>query len=357
MKYIKLILIFICLFLNYKSIGAVEKPLSNSETIVAKSILKSLYNIETNNFEEVCDYNGCFRCSKLSGSISYTVTSINMQNSLNNFVVTQNLSVFQNLNQLIIGEKVELPTSFFNGSFSKLNTLQYLEISNQKQPFPDKFVIPNELFYAIFNTISVPLSPIWFDANINSLYVVKTLPGFKYPNLTNKTSKVGALILTVNHIDSNVPSMNLFPNLRSLTFNIYNEKFQPGYKNFSIDSINQDYKRVKGLGFNFFNSGNDATIQKFTLKQSFISKFKLESLILNGIGFTVDSSIGYLNFSMMSEGGFKLIINGGCDLVNECKVSNCIVMPTLTNPSQHSFNNIRITGCITPSLTPIPINS
>ncbi|EAL70399.1 hypothetical protein DDB_G0272574 [Dictyostelium discoideum AX4] len=57
------------------------------------------------------------------------------------------------------------------------------------------------------------------------------------------------------------------------------------------------------LEFNFINSGNEATIQKFTSQQSLISKFKLCWLVFKGISFTLDPSIGYLfnNFSKMDD--------------------------------------------------------
>ncbi|KAM9997328.1 hypothetical protein ACTFIZ_010852 [Dictyostelium cf. discoideum] len=357
MKYFKLLFFFlIFIYLNYQTVdGAINKPLSTNETSVAISILKSLYNIDTNTFEEVCDYNGCFECTQITQN-SYVVTSINMVNSSNSFIVSQDLSVFKNLIKLIIGENVQLPTSFFNETLPQLKKLENLEISNQEQPFPDKFVIPNLLSNVHFLSISVPLSPIWFESSVNSIFVVKTLPGFKYPNLTNENTNVRGLSLALNHIDSNVPSMNLFPNLQVIIFKIYNDMSQEGYKNFSIDSINQEYIRVNSLEFSFINSGNDATIQKFTLQQSLISRFKLKLLEFVGIGFTLDPSIGYLNFSMMSDYGLILTINGTCDLVIECKVSNCIVLPTVV-PPKTSSNKIDIVGCITPSLTPNPTNS
>ncbi|KAM9952129.1 hypothetical protein ACTFIT_002816 [Dictyostelium discoideum] len=135
------------------------------------------------------------------------------------------------------------------------------------------------------------------------------------------------LYLTLNHIDSNVPSLKLIKNLLGLGFGIYNEMSQKGYKNFSIDSINR---------FNFINSGNEATIQKFTSQQSLISKFKLCWLVFKGISFTLDPSIGYLfnNFSKMDD----------------IYVTNCVVLPTVTSTSHNTFRNI---CCKTTSVTPV----
>ncbi|KAK5575268.1 hypothetical protein RB653_010525 [Dictyostelium firmibasis] len=354
MKYITFIILFIYLFLNCQNVHAApKKPLSSTETNVALDILLSLYNVDSNSVNEICDFNGCFECQQIQNTNNYTVTSIKMINSSNTYTVTQNLTVFTNLLKLdILDEKVQLPTLFYNQTLSKLSKLEQLTISNQEQVFPEKFLVPISLYNVFFLKISVPISSIWFESTVNSLFIENTLPGFKYPNLTKENPNLRGLKLTINQVESTIPStMKLYPNLIVLLFNIYNEMSVVGYKNFSIDSIKQEYVRVTSLEFNFINSGNDSSIQKFPLQQSLISKFQLENLDFIGIGLTLDPSVGYLNFSMMSEYGLILTINGTCDLVNECKVSNCIVMPNVV-PPKISRNKINIGGCVKPSLTP-----
>ncbi|KAM9952130.1 hypothetical protein ACTFIT_002817 [Dictyostelium discoideum] len=120
-------------------ISSLGNQVSINEALVAIGILKSLYNIGTNNFKEVCDYNDCFKCS--------------LYNDPN---------VFKSLTKLVIGEKVQLTTLFYNETLPLLKNLKKLEISNQEHPFPDKFNIPDKLSGVQFNSISVPLSSIWF---------------------------------------------------------------------------------------------------------------------------------------------------------------------------------------------------
>ncbi|KAN0052943.1 hypothetical protein ACTA71_012423 [Dictyostelium dimigraforme] len=355
MKLFILILIAYLFFNCQIVVAVVNKPLSSNETSVAISILKSLYNIDTTTFEEVCDYRGCFECSQI-GPNNYVVVSIKMLNSTNPVIITENLGVFKNLLELIVGENVQLSTSFFNESLPLLKKLTELDIAYQGQPFPDNFTVPDNIANVKFSSISVPLSSNWFEYNVNSILILNTLPGFQYPNLTNQNSNIRGLVLALNHIDSNVPLMNLFPNLIVIVYKIYNDMSVQGYNNFSIDSINQEYIRVNSLEFDFINSGNQSSIQKFILEQSLISRFKVQLLEFVGIGFTLDPTVGFLNFSMMSDNGLKLNINGTCDLVNECKVENCIVLPNVV-PPKTSFNQININGCITPSLTPTPTPS
>ncbi|EAL70398.1 hypothetical protein DDB_G0272907 [Dictyostelium discoideum AX4] len=98
MKYIKLIFIIICFYINYQSISSLGNQVSINEALVA----------------------------------------------------------------IVIGEKVQLTTLFYNETLPLLKNLKKLEISNQEHPFPDKFNIPDKLSGVQFNSIFVPLSSIWF---------------------------------------------------------------------------------------------------------------------------------------------------------------------------------------------------
>ncbi|KAM9952128.1 hypothetical protein ACTFIT_002815 [Dictyostelium discoideum] len=307
MKYINLIFILICFYINYQSIGADRNEFPINEILAAKSILKSLYNFEAKTLEEICFY-GCFVCSPIYEPKTYGITTIRINSTRLSFV-SYDFSIFRYLSELIIEENIQIQTVFYEKTLPLLKNLELLEVSKQEQPFPDNFSPPEKLKTVQFNSISVPLSSIWFEGVINRIIVKKTLPGFKYPKLTKINTYINTLSLSLNHIDTNVPSMDLFPNLELINFQIHNEMSQKGYKNFSIDSINQDwYKRVNAMEIQFINSGKEATIQKFTLQQSLISRFKLDYLLIDGIGFTVDPSIGYLNFSKMTDKGFVLYV-------------------------------------------------
>ncbi|KAM9957541.1 hypothetical protein ACTFIR_009648 [Dictyostelium discoideum] len=340
MKYINLIFILICFYINYQSIGVLGIP--TNEILAAKSILKSIYNFEAKNLEEICSY-GCFICSVLwtrPKSLGITLISIN---STRLTFTSFDFSIFGSLTGLILGENVQIQTVFYEKTLPLLKKLEYLEVSKQEQPFPDNFLPPEKLEFVQFNSISVPLSPIWFEGKIKRIYVLNTLPGFKYPKLTKKNTNIINLSLALNHIDTNIPSIDLFPNLELINFPIHNEMSQKGYKNFSLDSINQVlYKTVNSIEFQFINSGKEATIQKFTLQQSFISKLNLNYLIIDGIGFTLDQSIGYLDFSKMSDKGFLLKVEGSCDIFKGCKNSNCVVMPKV---AEKKYRNEIYSSC------------
>ncbi|KAM9984718.1 hypothetical protein ACTFIY_009161 [Dictyostelium cf. discoideum] len=351
-SFIKLFLFIFLLFNFKKSIAVPQKPLPADQTNVALSILQSLYNIDPTTFEDICGYNDCFTCELSSSSNLYYVYSINMNNSLNNFVVTQDLSVFEKLDTLIIGEKVQLPTSFYNSSLSSLNKISKLTT------IPRVICFISNLYSAEFDKISVPLSSVWFESSLFFLRIGKPLIGFKYPIVTKINYNLRGVVLSLSHIDNNIPSnlTNTFPNLSVITFEIYNEISEIGYKNYSIQSINQNFKAITTVVFNFFNLGNSETIRKFPLIQSYIYNFELSVLDITDIGFTLDPSVGYLDFSNMSKSGLILTIDGACDLVDECKVTSCIVMPKV-DPNKYSRNSITIENCITPSLTPLTTTS
>ncbi|KAM9997330.1 hypothetical protein ACTFIZ_010850 [Dictyostelium cf. discoideum] len=351
MKYFILIYFLIYLLLNCQIVKAnPKKPLSLNETNIAISIIQSLYNISLNDSDEICDYNGCFECKEIDIN-RYVITSIKMLNSLNNFIVFQDLSVFEYLSELQIGENVQLPSSFYNNTLNSLSLLRKLKVSYQGHPFPDKFILPKLLTQVEFSLISVPLNSNWFEYYVNTFSIYNSLAGFEYQNFTNQYYNLMVLVLPLNYINSDLPPMKQFINLEILILKIYNDMSVQGYNNFTINSINQDYYKLNYLEVSFINSGNDATIQKFPLQQSLLSKLKftLRELYLFGIGFNIDPIVGYLDFTIMSNYNFKLTIKRTCDLVNQCMGNgnnSCIIV---SNDS-----HITISGCPTSYSTKSP---
>ncbi|KAM9957539.1 hypothetical protein ACTFIR_009646 [Dictyostelium discoideum] len=122
------------------------------------------------------------------------------------------------------------------------------------------------------------------------------------------------------------------------TYNIETNTFEEVFDDnccFECTEINSNSYDVTSI--NMVNSSNTLIVGQ-------------DLSVFNGIGFTLDSSIGYLNFSKMWEGGLILKINGTCNLVNECKVSNCVVLPAVTSTDYNTFRNI---ACKNTSVTPV----
>ncbi|KAM9971867.1 hypothetical protein ACTFIW_011850 [Dictyostelium discoideum] len=140
-------------------IGAFEYQSPKNEILAAKSILKVFYNIEVKNSDEICK-NSCFICSFLYDSRSDAITSIRI-NATKLSIISYDFSIFGSLSSLKIGEKMQLQTVFYEKTLPLLKNLNYLEVSKQEHPFPDKFSPPWALGTVIFHSISVPLSPIW----------------------------------------------------------------------------------------------------------------------------------------------------------------------------------------------------
>ncbi|KAM9958464.1 hypothetical protein ACTFIW_001333 [Dictyostelium discoideum] len=259
----------------------------------------------------------------------------------NNYSCTiGDLSNFPNLKSLSVYGNYSLGTAFFQ-NINNLTVLNDVTTNIQSETIPINVKLPSTLITFGINNLLTALPIGFFESNIQNLYIYNAGFSASYPSSLKTVNKqLTEMVISVNQ--NSIPPFNMgsyLSNLNELILNVINEKSIIGYTDYSFPTF-QSFRIFKHLTVNFQNNQNENSIQLFNFPSTFINIQSLSKLNINGIGFTVDSSLGYIDLRNNPQ-TFDLIINGTCELFSSCTTTNdCIRLPKTSSltVSECSFN-------------------
>ncbi|KAM9999094.1 hypothetical protein ACTFIZ_002644 [Dictyostelium cf. discoideum] len=281
---------------------------------------------------------------KAGGNPDGTTFIDNVQILENNYYCTiGDLSNFPNLKSLSVYGNHSLGTAFFE-NINNLTVLNDVTTNIQSETIPINIKLPNTLITFSINNLLTPLPIGFFESNIQNLYIYNAGFSASYPSSLKTINKqLTEMVLSVNQ--NSIPPFNMgsyLSNLNELILNVINEKSIIGYTDYSFPTF-QSFRIFKHLTVNFQNNQNENSIQLFNFPSTFNNIQSLSKLNINGIGFTVDSSLGYIDLRNNSQ-TFDLIINGTCEIFSSCSTNDCIRLPKTSSltVSECSFNISKI---------------
>ncbi|EAL66774.1 hypothetical protein DDB_G0281377 [Dictyostelium discoideum AX4] len=259
----------------------------------------------------------------------------------NNYSCTiGDLSNFPNLKSLSVYGNHSLGTAFFQ-NINNLTVLNDVTTNIQSETIPINVKLPSTLITFIINNLLTALPIGFFESNIQNLYIYNAGFSASYPSSLKTVNKqLTEMVLSVNQ--NSIPPFNMgsyLSNLNELILNVINEKSIIGYTDYSFPTF-QSFRIFKHLTVNFQNNQNENSIQLFNFPSTFNNIQSLSKLNINGIGFTVDSSLGYIDLRNNPQ-TFDLIINGTCELFSSCTTTNdCVRLPKTSSLTvlECSFN-------------------
>ncbi|KAN0009354.1 hypothetical protein ACTFIU_006639 [Dictyostelium citrinum] len=330
-----LFFLFVVQFINSQS------TFQPNEKALALQILSDCYGY---TFPDPATANPCGVLNaifcKVGGNLDGTTFIFDVKILENNFSCTVgDLSYFPNLKSLSVFGNHSIGTSFFE-HINNLTVLNDVTTNVQSETIPTNIKLPSSLITFSFNNLLTPLPIGFFESNIQNLYVYNAGFSASYPSSLNTINKQLTEMVLAIHQNS-IPPFNMgsyLSNLNELTLNVINEKSISGYNDYSFPTF-QSFRIFKHLTVNFQNYQDENSIQLFNFPSSFNKIQSLSKLNINGIGFTVDPSLGYIDLSNNSQ-TFDLTINGTCDIFSSCTTNDCVRLPKTSSltVSQCSFN-------------------
>ncbi|KAN0040976.1 hypothetical protein ACTFIV_003512 [Dictyostelium citrinum] len=346
----KLVYIFFIFYLIYLNNAQHTLPTDQQDAIDTLMI-----EVFGSKVGDICSYES-FKCAPINDGISaadvFTITEIVFPSSSPQMVINSPFTSFINLTNLELSNGLSSST-FFN-NISNYQYLKKLVISNQIQSIPHNQELPNSLESVEFGTISTGISENFFSSGqISSLVITNLDSGSSLPSSFPENSYLKSLSLPISYIQSSFPNnLNNLKSLVELNLNIFNDRnSNDSYRDFQLPTIQPPFEQLSSISITFINSPIDATgsnVQTWNFLQSITQIKTLSNLNIYGKGFTLDSSIGLTDFSLLNQSS-NFNFEEGCDFLTSCNKKPCLNLPvnsklTLSNCNVNlnnlSFKNI-----------------
>ncbi|KAM9967375.1 hypothetical protein ACTFIW_001459 [Dictyostelium discoideum] len=347
----KIIFLFFIFYLIY--FNNAQNILPNDQQDAIDTIMVEVFGAK---IDDICSY-GSFKCAPINDGVSasnvFTITEIVFPSSSPpNIVINSPFTSFINLTTLELTNGLSSLT-FFN-NISNYQYLKKLVISNQIETIPSDQNLPNSLDSVEFGTISTRINENFFSSGqISNLVIINFDNGSSLPSSFPVNNYLKSLSLPISYIQSSFPNdLNNLKALIQLNLNIFNDRnSNENYKDFQLPNFQSPFEKLSIISITFINSPIDSTgsnIQTWNFLQSITQIKTLSNLNIYGKGFTLDSSIGLTDFSLLNSSSI-FNFEEGCDFLTMCNKKPCLNLPidsklSLTNCNVNlnnlSFKNI-----------------
>ncbi|KAN0034329.1 hypothetical protein ACTFIV_000826 [Dictyostelium citrinum] len=322
------VFVIVILFIFYNFIHLNAYTLVSTQNQEAIDFVSSVFGITTTS---PCDQLICKPNSPNSNE--YCVDSIIIPKQSTKIIISNDLTVFKNLTVLSLGENIIINDQFFN-NLNQFNFLISINIFSYSGNFSNLIELPKSLKTINFNYLGSLLPNSIFKSDITSLIIENSLNGYSLNGTAiSINSKLIVLGLPISLIENNLP--NNLENLKNLKyFTLYIDNSE-SIKYSLPDFSSLKSTEVESLVFRFKTQSSPS--QTWILPQ-FINTIKtLNNFEIYSNGFTINSTIGFLDLSNLKNNLNLNFENGGLNFISDCKQKPCIKVPYDTQLI--SFNN------------------
>ncbi|KAN0009566.1 hypothetical protein ACTFIU_006861 [Dictyostelium citrinum] len=305
--------------------------LNNDQNIAAQQLLNQLYGINT---QTPCT-NSALTC--VNGNNGYLIlTQINTGvGSGGGVTITKSLSIFTDLNSIIIGPNFFVSTTFWT-DLKILTKLNVLSIDYVNQAIPNNIQLPPSLTDVIFKKISVPLPDLFFSSgNVQNLNIEDATYGFQYPaTLSSCQPGLSFVYLIVTFYAILPNNMGICSNLGAVYLIINNDNSDPQYSNFAFPYLAS--LPISDCAIYFRNSDQNK-IQTWRFPESISKLPKLNYLTIEGRGFIFPEN-NLIDLSIYTKSTTIDFLNVG--FLDSCTIFGCIKFPENVNINFKNHNLI-----------------
>ncbi|KAK5576164.1 hypothetical protein RB653_007305 [Dictyostelium firmibasis] len=284
-----------------------------------------------------CDYLICKPISPNSND--FCVDSIIVPKKSSAIIISNDLTVFNNLTVLSLGENIILKDGFFN-NLNQFNFLISVNIFNYSGIISNLIDFPKSLKTINFSYLGSSIPNSIFKSEITSLVVENSFSGYSLNgSMISTNSKLITLGLPISLIENKLPkNLENLKNLKYFSLYIDNgESIKYSLPDFSSLKLTP----VQSLVFRFTQSSPSQT-WVLPIYLNSITTLNNFEIYLNG--FTINSTIGYLDISSLKQNLNLNFENGGINFISSCKQKPCIKVPNnsqlISLNNDFNFNNL-----------------
>ncbi|KAN0040458.1 hypothetical protein ACTA71_008795 [Dictyostelium dimigraforme] len=325
----KIIFIYLFFILNLIYLNNAQYTLPNNQQDAIDTLMIEVFGSKVYN---ICTFES-FKCAPLNDGISapdvYTITEIIFPASSPQIEINSPFTAFINLTVLELNVGLSSSTLFNN--ISNYNYLKKLVISNQIQPISSIEILPNSLESIEFGTVSTGINENFFSTGQISNFVITNLAsGSSLPSSFPVNNYLQSLTLPITYIQSSFPNnLNNLKALIELNLNIVNDRnSNESYTDFQLPNIQAPFENLSKISITFLNTPNNdgSNVQTWNFLQSITQITTLSNLNIYGKGFTLNSSIGLTDLSLLKSSSI-FNFEESCDFLTSCNKKPCLNLP------------------------------